>query len=213
MDSRREGSARRKRKALGNFISGRLAHLHRLARHLNGEVPANSGEGGVGRDRALLESVAAILEATWGADYRDLPATAVGRFNALAREAPVRFQAGPPAGWGRDELALAISDQGMFAGPELTLLAPTAAGIWVAWLVEYFDNPQRNRLKRCARCRQWFVDETRNASALRCSRACTIAWSNAQRPRKNVPGNVPAATRSRPISGQHQPTRKRKTRR
>jgi predicted RNA-binding Zn ribbon-like protein len=54
--------------------------------------------------------------------------------------------------------------------------------------VEYFNNPARDRLRRCPhpcpKCRGWFVDTTRNKSARRCSRECTIAWSNSQRKKK-----------------------------
>lgn len=48
----------------------------------------------------------------------------------------------------------------------------------------YFANPARDRLRRCARCPRWFVDTTRNKSARRCSKECTIAWSNGQRAQK-----------------------------
>ena len=38
-----------------------------------------------------------------------------------------------------------------------------------------------DRTRVCPMCTKRFVDLTRNAAALRCSRKCTIAWSNQKR--------------------------------
>lgn len=37
------------------------------------------------------------------------------------------------------------------------------------------------RRRHCPQCDRDFIDQTRNGSAKRCSRACTIRWSNALR--------------------------------
>ena len=42
-------------------------------------------------------------------------------------------------------------------------------------------NPERARLRCCTQCARWYFDDTRNKSKRRCSRACTIAYSNARR--------------------------------
>lgn len=66
----------------------------------------------------------------------------------------------------------------------ILLRMSTVQGWAVAWLADFLANPYRTRLRRCPICRRWFVDETRNRSAQRCSRKCTIAWSNALRKSK-----------------------------
>jgi hypothetical protein len=67
---------------------------------------------------------------------------------------------------------------------EVGFVSTGPSGAIVTTLADYFSHSRRDRLKRCTTCQQWFVDLTRNKSALRCSRSCTIAWSNAQRPRR-----------------------------
>jgi hypothetical protein len=76
-------------------------------------------------------------------------------------------------------------------------------GLVVAWLHDYFGNPQRDRLRRCTQCRTWFLDTTRNGSALRCSRVCTRKWWSA-------PERHHSATNGRPGStgGGQLPTRR-----
>jgi predicted RNA-binding Zn ribbon-like protein len=55
------------------------------------------------------------------------------------------------------------------------------AGDAVALLAWFFRTPVRTRLRQCPVCGRWFVDRTRNASARRCSHACTIRWTNTHR--------------------------------
>jgi hypothetical protein len=70
---------------------------------------------------------------------------------------------------------------------ELGLESDSATLGAVAGLARFLVNPHRGRLRRCQRCARWFVDATRNKSQQRCSRACTIVWSNSQRPRRKRP--------------------------
>lgn len=63
---------------------------------------------------------------------------------------------------------------------------PSERGELVKALIDYFLNPSRDRLRRCEKCRRWFVDETRNKSQRRCSVKCTRAWWNRGRRRDSL---------------------------
>lgn len=171
MTPRRSGRARKNRKALGGVISAQLEELTYLARELNGEVAP-------GGDADLVASAAAVIDAAASAAYPDVSNDAAERFNALADGTPLHVVVGPhpPITEGRRHFIT-------FGTTRVYLSTRSAAGVWVVKLARLFVNPQRDRLRHCPICRRWFVDETRNRSALRCSRKCTIAWSNAQRPK------------------------------
>jgi hypothetical protein len=165
-----------KNPALGRFINARwLAPLRELA-----AVATPAPKGGVSPVGA---EVADVLEAAEGSPYPTVPNLAAERFNRLAEQASLRFHAGPPVG--------GFPHPGVFIKPvpEVDVGIQTAEGPSVGtrgfWSFQlaygYFMNPERDRLRRCAVCRRWFVDGTKNRSARRCSRACTIRWSNAQR--------------------------------
>lgn len=174
--ARKQGRKRaaKKNKAFGSFIIARLAPLRELAAFVTTSQHATLSP--------LASEVAGILEAAEGTAYPAVPNVAAERFNRLAERATLQFHAGPP-----------VPD---FPGRALIrptseveigiLVAPRqgGTGLWAFQLVYgYFMNRERDRLRRCAVCRHWFVDATRNRSARRCSRACTILWSNKQRPK------------------------------
>jgi hypothetical protein len=161
--------------ALGSFITARwLGPLRELA----GLVTA----GPRGRLSPVAVEVAGVLEAAEGSPYPTVPSLAAERFNRLAEQVSVRFHAGPPvAGFPPGVFILPVREVeiGIHTEP-----GQGPRGVWAFQLVYgYFTNPERTRLRRCAVCRRWFVDMTKNRSARRCSRACTIKWSNTQRPK------------------------------
>jgi hypothetical protein len=169
--------APRKNPALGSFITARwIAPLRDLAAFAS---PGPKWPKGLS---PLAVEVAAVLEAAEGSPYPTVPSLAAERFNHLAEQASLRFHAGP---------AVPGSPPGVFLQPVPEVAvgihsAPgqSAPGFWAfALAYGYFMNPERDRLRRCAVCRRWFADVTKNRSARRCSRACTIAWSNKQRPK------------------------------
>lgn len=139
---------------------------------------------------AAPPAVTAVVDAVLGTPYpAAVPTEAAQRFNALADGTPLYYVAELEGGEVRpDDMAFrfAFSDREHLQW--VYLQSPTAQGVWVAWLAFFLDNPQRERLRRCQSCRRWFVDETRNKSARRCSRACTIAWSNRQRGQRKKRG-------------------------
>jgi hypothetical protein len=65
--------------------------------------------------------------------------------------------------------------------------------VWALYL-NYFANPNRDRLKRCPQCDRWFVDRTRPHTMIRCSTACTNAWWTTAR-RRDAGHAVPGSTR------------------
>ncbi len=88
---------------------------------------------------------------------------------------------------------------------------PEASGESVAeWVAErflaflrHFTGPALvQRFKRCTRCRRWFVDGSRNRSALRCSVGCTNRWwSRIQRRTAGQKQQRSAAVRGQPGRG------------
>lgn len=201
MVSRRSQRRRKKDKALGDFISVYVRQLRFLAGNLNGEgrLP--------GDDRELMARAAAVVDAVldesrgegganlWRpigsargekAAYPVIPNDAAIRFNELADETPLYYMADATGAVRRKDAnylvigVTADAEDGEML-PWMHLRTPAAQGVWVAWLAGFLINPRRDRLRRCQTCRRWFVDETRNLSARRCSRVCTIKWSNSQR--------------------------------
>jgi hypothetical protein len=184
---RRKKGRRKGAKALGDFIEARLGELEAIAYQLNGsegwEPTPNDPEPEETRQiiRArydLADDAAAVVNATLGVRYPEVPVAAGDLFNRLADSAPVHYVV---TRWPWHDRP---KDEKYFfsvGGGYVNLVTKTARGAWVIDLARFLANPQRDRLRRCLKCRRWFVDETRNKSARRCSRKCTIAWSNAQR--------------------------------
>lgn len=168
MAPRRRRRAKKKANALGHFISRDAHEMDRLIRQLNTRW--------IGKDAALGEQVAAVIQATAALPYPAVPRAAADLFVALAegqsfqyRMQPVEWAPTVPAAWRQHGLALVFLEH----SDEL--------GYAVLELGRFFRNPARGRLRRCQQCATWFLDTTRNQSARRCSKACTIAWSNRQR--------------------------------
>jgi hypothetical protein len=179
---------RKKGKALGAAVSTQLEGLRNLARDLNSEgspggdpVPGTFADAANFATRAAeaRREAAAVIEATFGTSYPKVPDDAAGLFNTLADRTPLHYVAGL---WRPEDAGQYFITTG--GGHAVLLRSSTPQGVWVALLADFLTNPQRDRLRRCPVCRRWFVDETRNRSARRCSRTCTIAWSNAQRGQK-----------------------------
>jgi hypothetical protein len=119
------------------------------------------------------EALRRIVEATItaGGPPPFIPSAAAQLYNTWAQDFTFRYRAAPgvesPRWPGVALIQAVISDE---------------AARSIPLLHSFFENPERGRLRSCAQCQRWFIDLTRNRSARRCSRACTIAWSNAQRP-------------------------------
>jgi hypothetical protein len=99
--------------------------------------------------------------------YRDrnkkpipLPQLAINFFNQWAEKNPVG-------------LILRIGETGIEAGHQSTT---EAEGALCALWQYYFHGKGFLRLKRCPECRTWFLDDTRNAKKIRCSKRCTNKW-------------------------------------
>jgi hypothetical protein len=182
MVARRRRIARQSGPALGDFISAQLPELQDLARQLNGETePRPVVDRWPERYQvvaALADDAAAIIEAALGQTYPDVPPATAERFNAMADKAPLHYVVGA---WRPKDAKHFFFTSGSVS---VYLRTNSGRGAWVIRLARFLVNPQRARLRRCPACRRWFVDETRNKSARRCSRECTITWSNAQRAKK-----------------------------
>jgi hypothetical protein len=202
MISRRAGRGRKKASALRSFTRQELAPLGALAAYINGDDPllndplldATHGlrTGGplasgrrddvIGR---LRNSAAAIVTSVLSMPYPTVPKDAAERFNDLAARAPLYYVAE------RDDGARRAEHIGDFQiaeheGAPVRLHTKTAQGLWALRLMVFLNNRHRDRLRSCAQCHRWFVDVTRNRSARRCTRKCTIAWSHAQRRRSRA---------------------------
>lgn|SRR5262245_7651953 len=86
-----------------------------------------------------------------------LSAPAEARFNAIAE----RCSAG-----------LAITD----GDAHFVIRGPLDDAVTAAWTV--LRSGWLSRIRRCARCGRWFIDQTRNHSKQRCSTTCTYRWWN-----------------------------------
>jgi hypothetical protein len=176
--SRRRPRGRKTAPGVGDFISEQLVVLTNVALVLNGELYAHNARttGRVAEHEAARAQAGVVVEATLGTAYPTVPPDAAAAFDKLASGQPVEYTSSRhfPEPW------LLRPDH----RTPITLWSRSAAGIMAAWLATYFRHPYRDRLRRCQQCAKWFVDMTRNKSALRCSKACTVAWSNKQRPTK-----------------------------
>jgi hypothetical protein len=149
-----------------------------------------------GRGCAAVEDI--LSECAGLPPFTELPPSAVEKFEALAKGVVFEFRVwlfphpdGREAslrvynGIHRDQYVSLVP----VVGPEfmrmhdtnIGMTTPAERGPLVKAVVDYFLNPERDRLKRCAVCKRWFVDETRNKSQLRCSTSCTVAWWTRQR--------------------------------
>jgi len=178
---------RKKGKALGAAVRAQLGAIRSLARDLNAESRPIRGSGATDADGAhfagqrdeIRPAAQAVVEATLSAPYPKVSDDAAQRFNALADQAPLHYVAGL---WRPEDAGQHFITIG--GGHAVLQRSATPQGVWVALLADFLINPQRDRLRRCPVCGRWFVDATRNRSARRCSRKCTIVWSNAQRDQK-----------------------------
>ena len=152
---------------VSDFISDQLVVLDNIARALNGEY-GEEHLTSAARDRGV-----AVVEAVLGSRYPAIPAAAAEAFDALASGQPLEYTIR------RRPLRAHVIR--LDHRTPMHLCSTSEFGMMVAWLATYFMNPSRDRLRRCQHCGRWFVDRTRNKSSLRCSRDCTIAWSNARR--------------------------------
>jgi hypothetical protein len=180
MIARGRRRAKRKPGALGSFISREARELERLTNHLTGRW--------VGEHAQLGEQVAAVIEAAAAVPYPAIARRAGELFMAIAEGHTLRYTlhvpevaADAPAAWRRHGLAMVILSP---STPRDS--AAHERGYAAQELDRFFRNSARDRLRRCEKCRTWFIDTTRNQSAKRCSRQCTIAWSNSQRAMKRT---------------------------
>ena len=126
------------------------------------------------------KAIRPIVEATRAADDQGgppppyIPPAAAALHNALTYTLSFKAE------------ALATPPGAKWAGVALLRPQVTGAGADVPLLLAYWDSPVRNRLRQCPVCARWFLDATRSKHARRCSRKCTIAWTNAQRPKKGT---------------------------
>ena len=130
----------------------------------------------------LQREVVGVLEAAVKIQYPVISTDAAERFNRFAEQASVQFHLGHPA---PNRINLQVKRH-----VAASLLMPSgwsgdndgARGLWAYHLFYgFFLNPERARLRCCTQCARWYFDDTRNKSKRRCSRACTIAYSNARR--------------------------------
>lgn len=175
---RRRGGRRKKAPAISDLIRREAQDLEVFARLLNTQWATNEAplpwtplDAQIGRD------LAAVIEAAAELPYPFVSRRAGAGFAALAEAQSFRYhvlelppQPHTPANLRQHGVVwvrLYGSDDGH--------------GLAAQMLDRFFQNPARARLRRCQQCPRWFVDTTRNKSARRCSRECTIAWSNSQR--------------------------------
>lgn len=196
MSARPSGIRRKSRPGLGSLITRELSPLRRLARVL--DEAAQQRVPGLGRED--IEALEELVSRASSLRRPDWPQRTIDAFNRLASREPIAFSAGAlefvaaaavdladPATW-RWGASNGYALQGPRPPTERRVFvkSPSQLGEVVLAVVQYLEHPRRDRLKRCPRCRRWFIDATKNKSALRCSVACTIAWSNAQRGRKKT---------------------------
>jgi hypothetical protein len=188
MASRRTGRGRKKKSALRSFTRKELTPVKAVAAVLNGEfvsLPATAVDGA----QAIVEGVQKSAQGESSYEWQFA-------FDRLARQAPFVWQATfttryPPPPVALDDpstwthhvsLSYLRERKDWKAAAGVSFLAsPSELGWLVAALAAVLNSRHRDRLRRCPICGLWFVDLTRNKSALRCSRKCTITWSHAQR--------------------------------
>lgn len=111
--------------------------------------------------------------------FRWIAPLTVRRFQRLATVAPVQL-------WLSDKADARAKQAAALAVPYLPSAhlrgVDNPRGGVVSALWHMFRDPEADRLKRCSRCRTWFVDVTKKMAQVYCSRACrNRAWSRAAR--------------------------------
>jgi len=107
--------------------------------------------------------------------YKD-PLFAINHFNDLAKKNPVTLQ-----------VSVGKTKSGQLI-PLPTHKGDTSTATMLILLWEcYFQGNEYERLKRCLRCKKWFVDETRNKSQKYCTHHCGDLWWD--RPRRKEAGH------------------------
>lgn len=98
----------------------------------------------------------------------DFPSLAVDRFNRLAKRSPICL----------------FVDQGITEKGRLLTRArtdshndPFSNMVWFLWRF-FFQEGGFRRLKKCPQCGRWFVDRSKNRTAVRCSKSCSDKWWN-----------------------------------
>jgi hypothetical protein len=177
---------------VGEFV--RWLQLHTLAKFLNGDEPGESTTRLAQQLQALARQ---IVKACLGRRASEpVPPAAAERFNHLAQGAPLAFFLVPgrrtatPRG-AYDELLARQRGERLGIVPfqaadrsGLMVSCPDARRRVVKLLVDYFRHASPERLKYCAVCDRWFVDQTRNNARLRCSLGCTWRWWSRDRRRQ-----------------------------
>jgi hypothetical protein len=182
----RQKKGQKKAPGVGDAIRRELLALSKLVRVLNKPQGA--------------ETIRPIVEATVEADARGgppppwIPPAAAALYNTL--HFTYAYRATP----------LASPPQAKWAGAALLQpLVSEPAAEAVPLLHAYIDSPVRDRVRHCPVCGRWFLDATRPKHARRCSRACTITWSNALRlhngsrqlaPRRGASATAPVRRRA-----------------
>jgi hypothetical protein len=164
----------------------RWHQLHALAKLLNGDTSAER--------RPMAEQLRPLARQVVTACVGRPPTAPVPRaaavpFNRLASATPFTFSLAPRGG-AYDQLVASRGGEQhrllLNPGSESGLMISCAdwRGQVVKLLVDYFGHASPERLKCCAQCGRWFVDQTRNNIRLRCSRACTWRWWSRERRRE-----------------------------
>jgi hypothetical protein len=126
------------------------------------------------KDEAWRE-VALMLERSPDAPGR-LSDASIRLFNKRAAESPGVLHLSDQDIFEEDDSGKRTAVQGV---PGINFNHPHAFPFYVLWRV--LESRLLDRVKRCPECRRWFVDDTRNKSAARCSRDCTVKWWNRSR--------------------------------
>lgn len=80
-------------------------------------------------------------------------------------------------------LTVRETDKSRLPKPSLSSNEPQGDVLKQLWW-SYFRDEGWRRLKRCLQCQDWFVDSTRNKSAVRCSVGCNSLWWSRDRRKK-----------------------------
>jgi predicted RNA-binding Zn ribbon-like protein len=128
-------------------------------------------------DDQIVPLVVAVMEADQAGTGTPgvLPDSIIERFNALASGLSFTYKAfASRVGW----LPILDATTAPDGEPSPTTAPASALGLFVD---QFVNNTARDRFRQCPICGKFFADKTRNRSAVRCSRACTIVWSTRQR--------------------------------
>lgn len=129
---------------------------------------------------ATAETVHAIVAATMAHDLTGQPPAPWTPDHAWALYDAYVADAIKQPYWIRNGSTPPVAGPPGYGGARLPMqYASSPAAVIAAAVHDYFGNPYRYRLRRCGQCARYFLDLTRNRSALRCSRACTVKWGNA----------------------------------